>query len=161
VMTNPQSGRTESLATMPRLTAFVLRHRLLVIMFWILCAAAGGATATTTVGRLTQSFAMPDSQAQRTADRIAQAYHTDDGAEPDVIVVTLPPAESVDSPGVRDKLAGPFVAARQMGARVVDYSSTGDRALVTDDGRTAFGVVFLPPGGSYRPDVAAALQQAA
>ena len=74
---------------MPRLTSFVLRHRLLVVAFWLVLAALGGATVATTTGRLSQSFATPDSPAQQAAQKIAQAYHTDDGVEPDVVVVQL------------------------------------------------------------------------
>ena len=55
---------------MPRLTAFVLRHRLLVVVFWLVLAAAGGLTVGTTTGRLSQSFAAPGSPAQNAADRI-------------------------------------------------------------------------------------------
>jgi uncharacterized membrane protein YdfJ with MMPL/SSD domain len=58
---------------MSRLTSFVLRHRLLVVAFWLVLATAGGATVGTTTGRLTQSFAMPGSPAQQAAAKIAQA----------------------------------------------------------------------------------------
>jgi RND superfamily putative drug exporter len=140
---------------MTRLTSFVLRHRLLVVAFWVLLAGLGGATITTTTGRLTQSFALSNSPAQQTAGRLAQAYHTDDGVEPDVVVATLPAGQTVESPGVTDQLGRAFATARQLGARVIDYSTTGDRTFVTSDGRTTYALMFLPPGGSFGPDLAA------
>src|SRR5689334_16169836 len=145
---------------MTRLTSFVLRHRLLVVAFWVLLAGLGGATITTTAGRLTQSFAQSNSPAQRTAERMAQVYHTDDGVEPDVVVATLPAGRTVDSPGVGDQLSRAFATARQLGARVVDYATTGDRAFVTADGRTTYALIFLPPGASFGPELAARVTQA-
>jgi RND superfamily putative drug exporter len=134
---------------MPRLTAFVLRHRLLVLAFWLVVAAAGALTVGTTTGRLSQSFATPGSPSQVAADRIAAAYHVDASADPDVIVVTVPAGQTVDSPGVPADLARIFAAARPLGLRTVDYGSTGDRHFVTADGRTAYGLAYLPPGGVF------------
>ncbi len=124
---------------MSRLTDFVLRHRLLVVLFWVVAAVAGAATASTTTHRMTQSFALPGSPAQRTADQIAQQYKDTGATDPDVLVFTLPPGQTVDSPGV----AATVTAAAGRG-RVVDYANTGDRAFVTADGRTTYALVFLP-----------------
>ncbi len=134
---------------MSTLTKLVLRHRILVIVFWVVVAGIGGATAGVTTSRLSQSFATPSSPAQQAATRIAAHYHTDDGVEPDVVVVTLPAGQTVDSPGVRDGLAHAFGAAQGLGARVVSYADTGDRTFVSADGRTAYGIVSLPPGGAF------------
>jgi putative drug exporter of the RND superfamily len=140
---------------MPRLTSFVLRHRLLVVVFWVVLAGLGGATVSTTTDRLTQSFAGSDSPAERTARRMAEVYHTDDNAEPNVVVLTLPAGQTVDA-----RVGETFAVARQLGARVVDYSTTGDRAFVTDDGRGTYALVFLPPGAQFTPEFAGRLTEA-
>src|SRR5262245_18752721 len=85
-----RTGQVHSVIGMSRLTAFVLRHRLLVIGFWLVIAAAGGITVGTTTGRLGHSFTTPGSPAQEAANNVAASYHVDAGVEPDVIVVTVP-----------------------------------------------------------------------
>jgi RND superfamily putative drug exporter len=145
---------------MPRLTAFVLHHRLLVIAAWLLLAVLGGVTVATTTSRLSQSFAMPGSAAQQTTGRILAAYGTEDGVTPQVVTLTLPAGQTIDSAGTRDAVSRAFAAAHTVGARAVDYSSTGDRAFVTRDGRTTYAIMFLPPGAPGDPAPAAALTAA-
>lgn len=126
------------------ITRFVLRHRLVVAIFWIAVAVAGAMTAGTTTKRLTTSFAMPGS-AFSTDATIAAIYHS--GAQdPIVPVVTLPAGTTVASPGVDAQLRQAFAAAAQVApaTRVVDYATTGDRAFLTRDGRTTFALVSTP-----------------
>jgi RND superfamily putative drug exporter len=134
---------------MPRLTAFVLRHRLLVVVFWLVLAAAGGLTVGTTTGRLSQSFAAPGSPAQNAADHIAAAYHVDASADPDIVVVTVPAGQTVDSPATVAALKQVFAAVRPLGLRSVDITNTGDPRFATADHRTAYGIAYLPPGGVF------------
>jgi RND superfamily putative drug exporter len=142
---------------MNRLTALVLRHRLLVIALWLVIAAAGGVTVSTTVGRLSQSFAAPGSPAQNAADRIAATYHIDANADPDVVVVTLPAGAAVDSPAVRGNLSRIFDAPRRLGMLSVDYPGTGDTHFLTADRHTAYGLAYLPPGGVFDDSLAGRL----
>ena len=44
---------------MSTFTRFVLKHKLLVTMFWLVLAVAGAMTASSTTKRLSTSFAMP------------------------------------------------------------------------------------------------------
>jgi uncharacterized membrane protein YdfJ with MMPL/SSD domain len=48
----------------------VLRHRLLVVVFWVAVAAVGAVTVSATTGRMTQSFGLPGSPVARTNARI-------------------------------------------------------------------------------------------
>jgi RND superfamily putative drug exporter len=84
---------------------------------------------------------------QDAADRIVTTYHIDANADPDIIVVTLPPGASVDSPAVHADLARIFGATSRLGMRSVDYPDTGDTHFLTADHRTAYGLAYLPPGG--------------
>jgi RND superfamily putative drug exporter len=146
---------------MSRLTEFVLRHRLLVVMFWLLVAVAGAATAQTTTHRMSQTFTLPSSPAAQTDALISQGYRAGGGADPNAVVITLPAGSTVDSPGVRGQLAQTLGAARSVGGRVVDYPGTGDRAFVTADGSSAYALVFVPQRGQDPGAAAAAsLQQA-
>jgi MMPL family len=71
-----------------------------------------------------------------------------------VPVVTLPAGQTVDSPRSRAELARGFgsLAARNPSLRVVSFVSTGDRGFAARDGRTTFGLVFIPPGAGPRDD---------
>src|SRR2546423_5730281 len=147
---------------MTRITDFVLRHRFLVLMFWVLLAAAGAATASTTTGRLTNTFTAPGSPAYDTTVRVADTYRIGAGQDPDVIVLTLPSGQTADSPVAKADVARAFGAARQVrGIQVVDYPTTGDRAFLTQDGRSTFALAYLPPGDpDAGNELAPALQQA-
>ena len=59
---------------MRRLTDAVLRHRLLVALAWVAIAVAGGATAPTTVDRLSYEFALPGEAAYETNQQIIETY---------------------------------------------------------------------------------------
>ena len=44
---------------MPALTRFVLRHKALVALFWVVVAAVGVMTISGTTHRMTNDFSMP------------------------------------------------------------------------------------------------------
>jgi putative drug exporter of the RND superfamily len=133
---------------MSALTRFVLRHKLLVTVFWMLLLAAGIATVGATSKRMTTSFAMPGPSFNADA-RIAAIYHAGTG-DPLVPVITLPAGQTVSSPGVAARIDAAFTAAAHQlpGARVVDYATTGDPAFATRDGRSTFGLITGTFNGS-------------
>ena len=59
----------------------------------------------------------------------------------------------MDSPGVTEELDAALarVEAALPGARLASYASTGDRAFVSEDGRTTFALVYIPPRGGLEP----------
>ena len=65
---------------------------------------------------------------------------------PLIAVVRLPPGTTVSTPGVRPQLAAAFGAAGDAapGTRSASFPSTGDRAFVSRDGRTAFDLLYPP-----------------
>jgi putative drug exporter of the RND superfamily len=147
---------------MPTFTRFVLKHKLLVITFWLVLAVAGAMTASSTTKRLSNSFAMPGPAFR--ADARIQAHYLHNGAEDPVVpVITLPTGTSVNAPGVTRRLEGAFAAARTVipTARVVDYATTRDAAFVTGDGRSTYGLVFTPQDNPMAPgNLDARIQQA-
>ncbi len=147
---------------MPTFTRFVLKHKLLVIAFWLVLAVAGAMTATSTTKRLSNSFAMPGAAFR--ADARIQAHYLHNGAEDPVVpVITLPAGTSVNAPGVARRLDGAFAAARTVipTARVVDYATTRDPAFVTRDGRSTYALVFTPQDNPMAPgNLDARIQQA-
>jgi RND superfamily putative drug exporter len=140
----PKTHKTE--AIMRTLVDYVLRHKLLVVLGWVVLAVVGAATASRTVTRLTDTYAMPGQPSFIANNKILATYGTGGGQEPIVPVVTVPQGKSVRDADVQTQLSNVFGAAATAGAaRVVDYTTTHDDVFVTADGRSTFALVFTPP----------------
>jgi putative drug exporter of the RND superfamily len=152
---------------MTRLAILVLGHKRLVVVLWLAVTAAGLAASATLSGHLSQQFSLPGQPADQANLAILRTYHNGAGTLPLVGVVTVPPGSRIDSPAARRVLGQAFArVAGRPGVRVVSYASTGDRRLVSADGRTTYGLVFPPPSAQLEvrdpevaPQVAGALRQ--
>src|SRR6266508_4352602 len=150
---------------MTTLSRFVLRHKRLVGLFWLVVLVAGLAGSSRVSNHLSTEFSLPGEKSYQAAVAITRLYGNGGDAQPLVPVVTLPAGTSVDSPGVKQALARWFATvARAAGARAVCYGDTADRRFVSPDGRVTSGLVFLPGSfGENAPDlgptVARALQR--
>ena len=133
---------------MAPLTRWVLAHKRTVALGWILLTIAGVMAAGPASDALEPEFSVPDKEGWETNVEIAKRYQGTGGdTVPLVPVVTLPAGQTVDSPGVRSELAR---IDRRLDealpqSRIASYASTGDRAFVSDDGRTAFAYVYPQP----------------
>jgi len=129
---------------MVRFTRWVLRHKLLVALFWLTVTGVGILTVAQVTAALSKQFTGPGREGYETNQAILHTYGF--GPEPIVLVVTLPDGITIDSPGIHDQLAGALsqVGAAVPGTRIVSYSSTSDRAFVSQDGRTTFALVDPP-----------------
>lgn len=128
------------------LTRWVLAHKLYVVLFWVALTIVGGASSSSAVSALSQQFDLPGSQAYKTDIAIAHAYGNGADTLPIVPVVTLPAGTTVNSPGIRTQLLQAFARASTAvpNERVVSYASTGNHLFVSRDGRTTFGLIYLP-----------------
>jgi putative drug exporter of the RND superfamily len=135
---------------MQSLTRFVLRHKALVALVWLLVAVAGVLTIGGTTHRMTNDFAMPG-QAYKVDNQIVAQYGNGGSQDPYVPVLTVPVGERVTDSAVAAATGRVFgaIAAAVPDVRVADYSSTGNRGFVTSDGRTTFALVFTPPSTSF------------
>jgi RND superfamily putative drug exporter len=148
---------------MQALTRFVLRHKALVALTWLLIAVAGVMTVSGTTHRMTNDFSMPG-QAYKVDNQIAAEYGNGGSQSPYVPVLTAPAGERVTDPAVAAEAGRVFgaIAASVPGVRVADYSSTGNARFVTSDGRTTFALVFIPASTSFGgPTRTAAITRAA
>ncbi|MET0228259.1 MAG: asparaginase, partial [Actinomycetes bacterium] len=105
---------------MPRLTHFLLRHKLAVVAAWLVVLVAGGAAAGVVPGRLSQEFAFPGQEGYEANVAILEAYGNGGPGNPLVPVVTLPEGTTADSPGTRDALARAFAGIATAHADVAD-----------------------------------------
>src|SRR5213592_738936 len=125
---------------------WVLAHKRLVVVFWIVLTVVGGAASGAATNAMKQKFSVPGKEGWLANQEIARLYHgTGGNASPLVPVVTLPAGTSVAQ--ARAQLTGleRRVARTLPGARVAGYGSTGDRAFVSRDGRTAFAIAYPRP----------------
>jgi RND superfamily putative drug exporter len=132
---------------MSSLTRWVLAHKRIVVATWIVLTIAGIAASGPASDALKQKFSVPNEEGWETNVAIAQKYKGTGGdSAPLIPVVALPDGKSVDSAGVRQQLAAVDRRLERAlpRARVASYASTGDRAFVSKDGRTAFAIVYAP-----------------
>jgi RND superfamily putative drug exporter len=130
------------------LTRWVLAHKRIVVVAWLLLAVAGGAAAGPASRALDPEFSVPGKEGWETNVAIAQRYAGTGGdSSPLLPVVTLPKGATVTSPAARADLArlDARLRAALPGARIASYPSTRDAAFVSRDRRTAFALVYPRP----------------
>ncbi len=133
---------------MSTITRWVLAHKRTVVLAWVLLTIAGIMAAGPASDALKAEFSIPDKESWKTNVEIAERYDGDrNGSAPMLPVATLPPGETVGSPGVRADLErlDARLAEALPGARIASYASTGDEGFVSKDGRTVFGLVYAKP----------------
>jgi RND superfamily putative drug exporter len=130
------------------ITRWVLAHKRIVVLFWVLLTVIGIATVNQATKAMDQKFSVPGKEGWETNVAITEHFHGTGGdTAPIVPVVTLPQGKTVNSPGVDAQLAKVDKELRQAlpGARVASYASTGNKAFVSEDGRTTFAIVYPQP----------------
>jgi putative drug exporter of the RND superfamily len=127
-----------------RLARFVLAHRRLVIAGWLVVLVAGAAGASHVSGRLQLDFSLPGQPGYETAQKIVRTYGNGGIIPPAIAVVTVPPGQTVRSEQAPIAAAFKRVRATMTYVRVVDFANTGDKHLITSDGRTTYAFLFTP-----------------
>jgi putative drug exporter of the RND superfamily len=155
------SGRPEPMIEfMNALTAFVIRHRRLVMLAWLIIAVAGFATLNQTTKRLSSEFKLPHTSSYVANSEITQLYQSGGDNPPVVLAVTAPSGQSA-SPATVDRVLA--AAARSIpGSRVADQANTGDAGFATKDRATGFGLLFVPQAkGGFNSNQTSVITQAA
>lgn len=130
---------------MERWSRFVLAHRWLVVGAWLLVLVPALVTAPGVADRLSQQFSLPGQDGFETNLAIQARYGNGGGQLPLVAVVRPPGGQAVGQPDVDTALDRGFAAVAALpGMRVASVANTGDREFVGADGRTTFGLVFVP-----------------
>jgi RND superfamily putative drug exporter len=136
---------------MSLLTRWVLAHKFIVVTAWVIAMLVGFAFSQTAANALSQTFELPGREAYLTNLAIERTFGNGGASNPIVGVVTLPQGVTVDSPGIRAELRRAFSRVKKFlpGSRVVSYGSTPNRVLVSSDGRTTMGLVYVPRPRTY------------
>jgi putative drug exporter of the RND superfamily len=134
------------------LTRWVLAHKRTVVSFWIVATIAGIMAAGPASEALDQEFSVPEKEGWETNVAINEQYRGTGDAAPLIPVTTLPEGESIDSPGVKADLEQVDARLEQAlpGSRIASYTSTGNEAFVSDDGRTTFALVYPTPAADQQ-----------
>src|SRR3954451_3789898 len=127
---------------MRRWAEFVLRHRRLVMLFWLLVIIVGAGISSTVNDRLTVDFSLPGQPGTKAANEIKALVGNGGDTNPYVVTVTLPAGQKIT--GNEAAVAKTFdsVVQKVPNLRVVDEANTGDKAFRTKDDRTAYALVF-------------------
>jgi RND superfamily putative drug exporter len=130
---------------MRRWVGWVLRHRTLVVLIWLVVAVAGGALAPRTVDSLSYEFALPGQPAYQANKAISQASGGGGAVDPIALVHRSPAAELTDSNGTDRRIEAEFarVAAAVPGTRYVSAETGGGR-LRSSDGKTQAALLYPP-----------------
>jgi len=143
-----QDGKPNEGTLMASLTRWVLAHKRIVVIFWLVVTLVGMASAGSATKALKQKFSVPGKEGWVTNQQIAHDFRgTGGNSAPLLPVVTLPAGATVSSPAVQSGLRAVEQRLLQAlpGSRMASYLSTGSSAFVSKDGRTVFMVAYPPP----------------
>jgi RND superfamily putative drug exporter len=130
------------------ITRWVLAHKRIVVLFWVVLTVVGIATVNKATQAMDQKFSVPGKEGWETNVAITQHFQGTGGdTAPIVPVVTLPDGKTVNSPGIDAQLKQLDKRLEQAlpGARIASYASTGNRTFVSPDERTTFAIVYPQP----------------
>src|SRR3954451_15435086 len=127
---------------MRRWAEFVLRHRRLVMLFWLLVIIVGAGISSTVNDRLTVDFSLPGQPGTKAANEIKALVGNGGDTNPYVVTVTLPAGQKITGNEAAVGKTFDTVVQKVPNVRVVDEANTGDKAFRTKDDRTAYALVF-------------------
>lgn len=139
---------------MATLARFVLRHRRLVVLAWLLAFLAGSLGSQKAIDRLSFDFSLPGQAGYETSVKVLKTYGTASQDPPYLLVVSARPGGTVSQPQADAAFAAVQRAVPRV--RVVGKAQTGDAVFATKDGRAQFAFAFGPPptgftGGVDKP----------
>ncbi|MEV5692650.1 MMPL family transporter [Micromonospora globbae] len=146
------------------LTRWVLSHRLLVTLVWVVLAVAGGATVSGTIDSLSNESRLPDAPAQLANDAIDEHFSGTGGKNaPLLLTVTAPEGVRLDAAPYREQWGELVERATPAGGRSVSYAdSGGGQSLLSPDGRSTVALIYPPaaPGPAPYAQSLPAIRQA-
>ena len=129
---------------MERLAHFVLRHRRLVILTWLVVFIIGAMAAAKVPDRLNVDFSLPGQQGYETSKEVLDRYGNGGPTAnvPVIVTATVPEGQTVsdrasDIEPVMQKLREAIPQGR-----VADFFSADEDLFLTEDERTTFAYVY-------------------
>jgi RND superfamily putative drug exporter len=131
-------------AGIARLARFVLAHRRLVMVAWLVVFLAAAASASHVSKRLSSDFSLPGQPGYETSLAITRLYGNGGLEPPSLVVLTVPAGRTVLGERGQIVAAVARMRASVSGVRVVDFANTGGRGMITQDGRSTYLLMFTP-----------------
>ncbi|CAN5659063.1 hypothetical protein BH10ACT10_BH10ACT10_01530 [soil metagenome] len=144
---------------MERLARLVMRHRLVVSLFWLVMFFSGIVAAGQLGDRLTFDFSLPGQPGDTAEKQLVKTYGVST-FDTYVAVVTVPDGQTV--PGSSKAVAAVLDATQKSspGVQVTDFASTGDEGFLSSDRRTTFALFQGPLPAGFGPGVQTQLEPA-
>ncbi len=144
---------------MERLARIVMRHRLIVSLFWLVMFSSGVVAAGQLSDRLTFDFSLPGQPGDTAEKQLIKTYGVS-SFDTYVAVVTVPAGQTV--PQSKDAVAGVFDAALKAtpGAQITDFATSGDKGFLSTDQRTTFALFQGPLPAGFGPGIQTQLEPA-
>jgi RND superfamily putative drug exporter len=122
----------------------VLRHKLLVVLFWVAMTVAGVVSTGPVGDALSTRFDLPGQESTEVNTEIAQTYQSGGFGNPYTVVVHLPGGTAAADPAVQEEMTALLdrVHAAAPATRSVSYATTGDPAFISEDGQTTFALIY-------------------
>lgn len=146
---------------------FILRHKVLVVITWVVLTTVGILTLPRIGPRLDYTYTTPGQPGFEANLEITGRFGIDPAFESMLPVLTLPAGLDMTSPEGRKLAADTFAAVRHAGPVLYqDYATTQDPVFLLDGGRSTWALVSIPnpdygPGlhveGHVEPAIAAAV----
>src|SRR5688572_4265245 len=133
---------------MARFARFILRWRFAVLAFWLVVLAAGIPNLERATSAFSQTFSVPGREGFETNEQLLKRYGIDSLTDAIVPVAHLRSGAEESRPALA--AAEDALRAALPGALVAGYGTTGDDAFLSEDGKTAFLLVyprFVPDRG--------------
>src|SRR3954447_17740627 len=119
------------------ITSWTLRHRRLVIGFWIVLTLVGGSVSGAATKAMNQKFSVPGKEGWEANKEIEKRFHGTGGNSAPLVPVVSLKGQASEARGQIAALEKK-VRAAVPGSRVVGYGSTGDKSFVSADGKTTY-----------------------
>ena len=146
---------------------FVLRHKLLVTLAWVVLCGISIGTVGKIGARLDYTYTTPGEPGFESNLRITRRFGLDPAFESMLPVLTLPAGITMATPEGQKMAAETFAAAYHAGPLIYsDYATTRDPIFILDGGRATWALISIPnpdygPGlhveGHVGPAIAAAV----
>ncbi len=142
---------------MSRVAGWCFRHRVLVLVLWLVAVAAL-AGATRAAGKdYTDGFSLPGTDSARATQLLSAAGQRPGSGDDTIVLHTSAPGRSITEPAVREQITATLNAASRqpLVTSIRSPYAPGASAQISADGRTAYAVVgFAQPDQNLtRPDI--------
>jgi RND superfamily putative drug exporter len=130
---------------MQKLTAYVLRHRVLIVAGWIAVTVVGGLFVGKATSGLSHNLATPGLPGYDANQAMIRQLGLDGGEAPVIAVLHLPPGQSMRSAVGRETAARTFAVPAHKGHfGLIDYATSRERRLISADGRSTWALYDMP-----------------